>query len=102
MGFLVIDHRDGFEPDGSKGRLQEYDTVSCKHCQALIRIVLKGVTKAYETPYRCDRCNGPICRYCGEARKGICTPFPALVERAIRIRKALEWREYHYRACMKG
>ena len=71
MGYLLIDHRD--VPDvvlpngfalGIGGKLLEYDTQACTHCQAVIKIVVRGVKKALETKYRCGRCAGPVCKYC--------------------------------------
>jgi hypothetical protein len=97
MGYVSIDHRNGQNPDGSKGTLVEYDTVSCRHCQAIIQIRLRGVNREVRTPYHCARCNGPICKFCGEQREGQCTPFWAMVDEAISKQKNLEWFDYHYR-----
>lgn len=77
MGHLLI-------VEGVGSKKQEYDTVSCKHCQAVIKVVIAGVSKAYETKHRCDRCKGPICRYCAENLGGRCSPIMAKVEHALK------------------
>lgn len=97
MGYVLIDHSQTQNPDGSKGTKVEYDCVSCPHCQAVIAILLKGKTKDYESPYRCNRCKSPICKFCGEHRSGQCTPFKAIIDRALSKQKNLEWFDYHYR-----
>ncbi len=50
MGYLMKNS------DNGKGSLQEWDTVSCKHCQAVIKIV-KGAKKGAW----CQLCFGPVC-----------------------------------------
>lgn len=87
MGYLIIDHRGGTNPDGTKGELQELDTVGCKHCGAVIRIVLKGVASAYETPFKCTRCRGPICKACAHNMEvtGLCNPLKARLDHAVKV-----------------
>lgn len=84
MGYLLIDHSAGTGPDGLTGKKVEFDTVSCCHCQALIRVVIKGVEKAYECPYRCDRCRAPICKFCATTLGGACSPIMAKVEECLK------------------
>lgn len=87
MGYLLVDHRGGDGPDGKKGIKVEYDTVACRHCRAVIRILIRGVAgqKEYETPYTCGKCAGPICRFCAEHRNGLneCQPILRVVELAL-------------------
>lgn len=100
MGLLIIDH------SGSGGVKQEFDTVPCKHCQAVIRVVIKGVKKAYETKSRCSRCHGPICNACAshmELNGGECNaPFLAKVEQALKKQRWQEHCDYHYKLCTGG
>ena len=66
MGHIYIE--EGVHPvSGVTLPRVEIDTVACKHCRAVIRVVLAGVTRAYDTPHRCGRCDSPICAFC--ARK---------------------------------
>ena len=78
MGHLLIDDRV------SGGKLREYDTVSCKHCQAVIKVELKPKTKM-SGPW-CDLCFGPVCDT--EVCASRCTPFFKKVEEKLR-RQAL-------------
>lgn len=85
MGLLIIDHSACTDPvTGKQGEKLEFDTVSCGHCQALIRLVIKGVKKAYETPYRCARCKLPMCRHCAEVLGGECDPLWEKINRALK------------------
>lgn len=90
MGYLLIDHSQTEGVDecgqltGKSGKLLEFDTVGCKHCQAVIRIVIKGVNRAYETKHACSKCRGPICNYCAQAmqRTGECPgEFRVVIDR---------------------
>ena len=73
MGYLSVDHSQTQGVDtygnlsGKDGRLLEFDTVACKHCQAVIKIVIRGVNRAYATKHACSRCRGPICKCCATA-----------------------------------
>ena len=61
----------------------ECDIVGCRHCGAVIRIVLSGINASLETKYRCVYCDGPICRHCAEellGSKGNCFPIVAQAE----------------------
>lgn len=65
----------------------EFDIVGCKHCGAVIKIVLRGVNAALTTRFRCQKCHGPICRYCATVlggAKGNCLPQAAQVNYALK------------------
>ena len=70
MGYLIIDHR------GGGGKLEEFDTVSCKHCQAVIKIIPGKREDKW-----CGLCAGPICEFCHA--KGVCEPFWSKIERQL-------------------
>ena len=83
MGYLMVDSRI------SGGKFVECDTASCRHCQAIIRIV-KGQRKgAY-----CIKCAGPVClkKRCSTR----CEPFFRKLERKIKedVRARQMKREY--------
>lgn len=102
-GVLLIDHSGGQGPDGQKGRKEEYDIVTCRHCQAIIKMVVRGCTRAYETKFRCEKCAGPICRHCGEVLKGECSPILAKVEKALKTGVWDDRHVHHYNTVgMKG
>ena len=71
MGHLLIDDT------ASGGVKQEYDTVSCKHCQAVIKVMRKQ-----KSGYWCQHCSGPVCKN-PECIKQ-CTPFFKKVEEKLR------------------
>jgi len=62
----MIDHRSTCDPTGTKdGKLEEWDTKSCPHCQAVMRVQIVGPTrKKIDSPGECTYCNKPICRAC--------------------------------------
>lgn len=70
MGYLIIDNR------AAGGELQEYDTCSCVHCQAVIKIVRRQTRGVW-----CWRCAGPVCEMC--AKHGRCEPFFRKVEQQL-------------------
>jgi hypothetical protein len=84
MGYLMIDHRGTMAPDGTKGRLQEFDTLACKHCQAVVAVLDKNHpnVRSYTPKFKCTRCNGPVCRAC--AALGVCNPIQARIEHAVK------------------
>lgn len=92
MGYLVRDHRSTVDWTGERdGRLEEWDTVSCRHCQAIVRIVVKGCTKAREHHRDCPDCKGPLCKACDEiygAVRACPGEFRAQVDRALSARSA--------------
>ena len=98
MGYLLIDNGPPSAVTNVPTGKHEFDTVACRHCGAVIKIVLKGVTRAYETQYRCQRCDGPICRYCGEQLGAKCSPVKAKIENALKGRRWNEIVEYNYRS----
>jgi hypothetical protein len=66
---------------------QEYETVSCPHCQQVKAIVIQGCTKNIPYRYWCPRCREPICEGCAEAmeKAGQCPgPFVAKAEEAMK------------------
>lgn len=75
----------------------EFDTVSCRHCQSVIKVVIRGVERAYDTKYRCDRCRGPICKYCAEVLEGKCSPIMAKVEEALKTGRWPHDHVYEYK-----
>jgi len=66
MGILISDHRSVADPSGTKdGKLEEWDTLSCPHCQAVIKVLICGPTrKRVDSPGECDYCKRPVCRTC--------------------------------------
>jgi hypothetical protein len=68
MGYLLIDHRSTVDPTGTRdGRLEEYDTIACPHCQAVIKTVVTGPCRTRaDSPGECDYCRRPVCRGCAE------------------------------------
>jgi len=64
---------------------QEYETVSCPHCQTVRAITLKGCTKNIKFNHWCPRCRQPICKGCAAVMEqlGQCPgPFIAKVDNA--------------------
>lgn len=102
MGYLVIDHRGGQGIDDKAGTLQEYDTVSCGHCQAVIAVLTRPTEKVYldnvdiaratqhgqhlgheyKGKRPCRRCKKPLCRVCHA--RGVCEPLSEFLERLER------------------
>lgn len=74
MGHLLIDDR------ASGGKLREYDTVSCKHCQAVIKIEIRPKTKMCQ-PW-CDHCFGHVCN--AKACASLCVPFFRKIDEKLR------------------
>ena len=120
MGILIIDHSNGQGIDGRQGAKQEFDTVSCAHCQSLIALLRRSkqtlilsnmdVGRAslaaqhfqheYTGKHQCRRCRKNICRAC--ARGGKCTPFIAKIENAVKKQHWQENFEYGYNQCLGG
>ena len=71
MGYLVNDGRL------AGGPLLEYDTVACKHCQAVIKIERGAKSGAW-----CNPCFGPVCNT--KACASGCTPFFKKIEEKLR------------------
>lgn len=93
MGVLFIENE--IHPiTGKHLKGAEFDTVSCCHCQAIIRVVIKGVDAAYETRHYCGHCDGSICNWCQglvDRNGGKCTgPIAAKVERALKTGDKLD------------
>ena len=76
MGYQICDNRV------SGGRLEEYDTISCKHGQAVLRII-----KGKKEGNWCGPCGGPICHRC--ARIGQCQPFLRQVDQQLAREQSL-------------
>lgn len=102
MGYLI---NGSLEGDG-KHRQSEWDTVHCAHCQHLIKVVSKvlagGNVKHYDTPYRCERCAAPICKFCGTQRAGQCSPVAAQIEQGLKLQRGLEQFDFHYRSVTRS
>lgn len=71
MGYLMNDKR------GGGGPLLEYDTVACKHCQAVIKVEHGAKDGAW-----CQLCFGPVCDTAACATK--CVPFFKKIEEKLR------------------
>ena len=69
MGYLLVDDR------ASGGMKREYDTVSCKHCQAVIKVKRRSGNW-------CRNCAGPVCDNIACTRR--CTPFFKKVEEKLK------------------
>lgn len=102
MAFVSIDHRNGQNPDGSKGTLTEFEAVACAHCGACIAVLasndgqhqvssmdlLAGSTHHkrlginYVHKRRCNECKGNICRRCEAV--GFCSPLPEKIDHALK------------------
>lgn len=79
MGYLIVDNRE------SGGKLEEYDTTWCRHCQGIVKLIkVAGMWHVQ----KCMKCNGPICLSCAEKQE--CTPFFARVEEWMRKRANLK------------
>ena len=66
MGYLAIDHRYTLDPTGTKdGTLEECDTLSCPHCQCVLKTKVMGPCRTIvDSPGECDWCKKPICHRC--------------------------------------
>ena len=73
MGYLLVDDT------ASGGLKREYDTVSCKHCQAVIKV-------KRESGNWCQNCAGPVCDNMECLKR--CVPFFKKVEEKLK-RQAL-------------
>lgn len=94
MGLIIIDET------ACGGKKVEIDTVSCRHCQAIIKIYNKLVYGAGSARYRCRHCRKPICRHCAVNLKGVCSPIDDKIEQAL---KSGVWGWFHpYRIPMGG
>ncbi len=71
MGYLLNDGRM------AGGTLKEYDTVACKHCQAVIKVVKGARSGAW-----CNLCFGPVCNTAKCATR--CEPFFKKIEEKLR------------------
>lgn len=80
----------------------EYDTLACAHCRAVVRVVIKGVTKAYETPFKCEHCKRPLCKFCGTIRKGECNPEHDHIERSVKEGRWAKRQNYRYKNYVFG
>lgn len=80
MGYLLIDDR------ASGGKLREYDTLGCGHCQGVIdkkRWRLEGGI------YKCSGCKKALCHNCTNIHSVAnlelkCDPWQEKVERAVK------------------
>ncbi len=70
MGYLMIDDR------ASGGEMKEYNTVSCRHCQGIIKVV-----KGQRQGAWCMNCSGPVHDRPGCASR--CTPFFKKIEEKL-------------------
>jgi isopentenyldiphosphate isomerase len=100
-GVITIDHRRGQGLDGAKGTLEQYEAVSCVHCQAVIAVLRRG-TSQYDLSqcdvlratgrapslssqfvgrFTCTACRGHVHPFTGERQGGaICRACAAELE----------------------
>lgn len=84
MGYLLVDNKV------SGGMKQEYDTKSCKHCQGIVKVLIKrhllgGQSKKKDEGFFCIKCMGPLCEYCAVlAHKNGCAPFMDMLIKKMR------------------
>ena len=71
MGYLINDKR------GGGGPLLEYDTVACKHCQAVIKVERGAKSGAW-----CQLCFGAVCNTAKCATR--CEPFFKKIEEKLK------------------
>jgi len=84
MGWLFVEEGMCEVSGEFKGGRQEFDTVACVHCGGVIKIVISGVTKAKDTKYRCEHCDGPVCKYCApKMEKDGCNPLKKQIDQAV-------------------
>jgi hypothetical protein len=74
MGYLLNDD------SASGGKRLEWDTVSCRHCQAVIKVERRQHQGAY-----CMKCGGPVCNTPRCATE--CAPFRRRLEQQIKARE---------------
>jgi uncharacterized paraquat-inducible protein A len=75
-GYLMIDHR------GAGGRLEEYDTEQCPHCERIFRVVKTTVHReAFCAPCGKRVCPRPAC---GDHRPHFMARLVGAMERAAR------------------
>ncbi len=103
MGILISDHRDVADPTGTKdGKLEEWDTLACPHCQAVIKVLICGPTrKRIDSPGECDWCKRPVCWACADRlmATGRCPgEMRAIIRRAWEGQRA-EQRIYSIMGC---
>ena len=93
MALVIHDHRDTVHPDGSRGKLLEHEAQCCKHCGQVVVLFHPGTPEWFIRGHvhhrQCTRCNGPICKTCGEVMKatGLCNPLEARIEQAFKTGK---------------
>ena len=82
-------------------RFMEYETVGCKHCRAVIAVLVKGCSRDYQSKYTCPRCCRSVCLKCAEWMRnngGQCPgPFEARIEAAIKAGNGNLLRTHIYR-----
>jgi hypothetical protein len=73
----------------AEGRVIEYDTVSCAHCQRIVFVKPRTLSRVYLFPQMdgtfleepgagCLKCGKPICLRCCDV--GTCTPAEKMLE----------------------
>jgi len=101
VSYLMIDHRGGQNPNGSRGTLIEYDTTQCPHCGGIVERrkrklmglaagtgVIGSLLSTEDTEPDpgdtfCDQCHKMVCSN-PECRR-VCAPFmKKLLENAAR------------------
>lgn len=102
MGYLYTEGEICVITGKTHGR-REFETLNCAHCSALVRVILDGTgAHLYDTPFKCNRCRKPICRFCGTQRAGECNPIQEQIERSLRAGRWVERRDYRYKNYVRG
>jgi hypothetical protein len=89
MGYLMNDNRN------SGGELFECDTVSCKHCRAVLKVL-----RRQKEGYWCPKCHGPVCEVCAATK--MCAPFLANLEKKMNYHEKIKGQEFFRRLKVNG
>jgi hypothetical protein len=68
-------------PTGYGRKKFESATFTCNHCERVVAIVYKGLTRHRDCAW-CKKCDHYLCDDCGTAlhKTGVCYPFKAMIE----------------------
>lgn len=83
MGYVIIDHSASLPSvQRQYGKIVEYDTVQCKHCTGVIKVIHRQQTGLW-----CRTCGGPV--HDNKACGARCEPFFRKIEQQLRREKLL-------------